>query len=108
MYAIMAYELVFTALPLHCSTYAYAPIIRIEESHMTAPTRTHHCNPPLRMHARSVGVEAGHVEGTLVVVESRLSLVECQLHLYHPTPQKKSDSRMYTCPLKRKKEKKRK
>jgi hypothetical protein len=24
------------------------------------------------MHARSVGVEAGHVEGTLVVVESRL------------------------------------
>ena len=62
---------------------------------MTAPTRTHHCSPPLRMHARSVGVEAGHVEGTLVVVESRLCLVECQLHLYHPTPQKKSESQMH-------------
>jgi len=68
---------------------------------MTAPTPTHHCNPPFRVHARSGGVEAGHVEGTLVVVESRLCLVECQLHLCHPTTNKNHNHKC-TRPLEKK------
>ena len=149
----------YHGIRIDCSTLLLSYVLRRQtgqhqHAHITATNTPHHCNPPLRMHARSVGVEAGHVEGTLVVVESsllrereskrerghlgrgrkqtaerereqerararesegtlvvvesRLCLVESQLHLYHPTPQKKSDSRMYTRPLKRKKEKKRK